>query len=198
MGLTIFAGNLGAVAANTPLAIVVEMFGWRNVFIGAGLVTLLIAWLAWHLIRNEPRELFAPAQKSTHEAVSWSSMVNNIMQVARGPHLWLALAVSFSAYGPLMAMAGIWGVPFLMQVYGLGRSVAATYVLMISAGIMFGSLAIGYVSDRIRSRKKPYLLFILGYVLVWVPLTYWNGGAPPVKALFVLYFLLGFLVFQCC
>jgi len=195
MGLTIFAGNLGAVAANTPLAVVIGLFGWRSAFIGLGLVTMVIAWMAWYFIRNEPDELFgtgAAVGRKTTQVQSWSSVLGGIKKVARDPHLWLALAVSFSVYGSLMAIAGVWGVPFLMQVYAMDRSVAATYMLMISTGIMFGSLVAGYISDRIRSRKKPYLFFVLAYAMVWMALTFWNGGAPPHQALFILYFLLGF------
>lgn len=195
LGLTVSIGNLGGVLAATPLAALVDFLGWRNAFVLVGLFSLLVAALAWQIVRNDPGDVFSDGGKVStpgpQQPVPWKSMARALASIVRDRHLWLALAGSFCIYGPFMALVGVWGIPYLMQVYGLGRTEAASMMIMASLGVMVGCFSLGLISDRMGSRKKPYIAFALGNVLVWAALTWWNGGMPPLKALFVLYFLAG-------
>ncbi len=195
LGLTVSVGNLGGVLAATPLAALVDMLGWRCAFVLIGVFSLLVAALAWQIVRNHPGELFAggpaPVGRAPAQAVSWKATFHALGRIVRDLHVWLALAGSFCIYGPFMALVGVWGVPYLMQVYGLGRTEAASVIIMASVGVMVGCFSLGVISDRLGSRKRPYIAFALGNVLVWASLSWWNHGMPPHQALFVLFFLLG-------
>jgi len=195
VGLSIFIGNLGAILAATPLAALIIAFGLRWTFVLVGLFSLVVALLSWFIVRDNPQELLAfkncYSKKNKRVTLSLSIINRNIYKIIRNRHLWFALASAFCIYGPFMALVGVWGVPYLMQVYGMGRSEAATFMVISSVGVMFGSFAIGFFSDRLRSRKKPYLAFAMGNAMVWAALVFWNGGAPPDNSLFIIFFLLG-------
>ncbi|MCL4440039.1 MAG: MFS transporter [Firmicutes bacterium] len=201
LGLTLAVGNLGGLLAATPLAALVNSIGYRLAFVVVGLCSVLVAASSWLIVRNHPGEAFSPGQNFSSGGepgnASWAEIYRNLLQIARSRHLWLALTASFSIYGPFMALAGVWGVPYLMQVYGLGRNEAASFNVVISAGLASGSAVMGILSDRLGSRKKPYLAYALGNVLVWALLVWWNHGKPPSGSLLVLYFLLGFFATSC-
>jgi sugar phosphate permease len=196
MGLTISTGCLGGILAATPLAAMVNLLGYRTSFVIIGLLSALVAALSWYIIRDEPREYLYPGQCPLRPAggrtMSLAAIAGNILVIIRDRHLWFALAIAFCIYGPFMALAGVWGVPYLMQVYGLGRSEAASFNIITSVGLVLGGFSVGFISDRLNSRKKPLIYFTAGNLLIWAVLIWWNCGMPPLGILLAVFFLLGF------
>jgi sugar phosphate permease len=90
-----------------------------------------------------------------------------------------------------MAFMGIWGVPYFMQVYGLSRVAAANYLLVMALGSMLGGPLIGVLSDKVRLRRAPFIWFTVLFLAVWLALTVWQGGKPPLWSLYPLCFLIG-------
>ena len=75
--------------------------------------------------------------------------------------------------GVLLAFGALWGVPYLMSAYDLGRTEAAGIASMVFLGNGVGSVLIGAWSDRIRRRKLPMFTGVslcvastLGYLLL--------------------------------
>jgi len=60
-GVTMFAGNLGAVVAGAPLAWAVTVTSWRVVFVAIAVLSALLALATWLRVRDSPQQLgFAP------------------------------------------------------------------------------------------------------------------------------------------
>ena len=190
-GMTVLMGNAGAVLAATPLAFLVDRFGWRFSFVVIGLLSLVVAMACRSFVRDLP-----PAVDQVRDdRPLGEKFMENIKQmglVLRNKDIWPPFFVVFGVYGTLIAFSGIWGVPYLMQVYGYSRTSAANLMLMIALGMIAGSPIIGLISDRIRRRKLPYILFVASFFMLWSLLVFWNGGRPPEAILYPLYFLLGF------
>lgn len=202
-GLTMLVGNIGAVLATNPLSWLTEGIGWRSSYAIIGCLSLAVAVLCWAVIRDKPcppRSHGAVGGKSCSklDVASTQDTVNggpwrDMLSVFGNRHVWFVLAAFFGVYGPLMAFSGMWGVPYMLQVYSVSPDTAASYMMLIAIGIMVGSPLVGYVSDRVRSRKVPYLTFMGGYVAIWLALVLWNGGRPPRYVLGVMLFGLGLL-----
>jgi sugar phosphate permease len=60
-GATILLGNAGSLLAAAPLAWVLTYVSWRTVFVAVGVFSLLLAVLAWWLVRNHPGEAGLPS-----------------------------------------------------------------------------------------------------------------------------------------
>jgi len=60
-GLLMFIGNMGGFLSAAPLAWVVGVTSWRNVFVAAGILSLALGALIWLLLRDNPRELGLPS-----------------------------------------------------------------------------------------------------------------------------------------
>ena len=71
-------------------------------------------------------------------------------------------------YGSFVPFFGLWGVPYLTQVYGLPR-VATSNVLMLTAvGFLISAPLSGWVSDRWLGLRRPPLLAATAlYAATW-------------------------------
>jgi sugar phosphate permease len=168
-GVTLLAGNLGAVAAGAPLAWAVGVLSWRSVFVGLGLASMAIGALTWILVRDRPEASgFQPiaarpaAQAQTH----WTRA---LAQVLANPATWPALCVNVGVGGSYLAFAGLWVVPYLHEVHGLSPAVAAEHASLLLLGVAIGSLVIGLVSDRLRNRRGVMVAYTFAYALSWLP-----------------------------
>jgi len=168
--VTMFAGNAGAVIAGAPLAWVVTQTSWRGVFIGLALLSLALCVATWLRVRDRPQDLGFPAVHAHAPtptiAVHWRQALR---QVLANPATWPGFFVNVGIGGSYLAFAGLWAVPFLVDVYGMSRVIAAEHASLLLLGVAFGSLAIGALSDRLGSRRGLMRACTLLYALSWLP-----------------------------
>jgi len=60
-GILLAVGNIGALSAAGPLAWLTGTLGWQPVFIMLGAITLLLAAVAWIIVRDRPIDMDLPA-----------------------------------------------------------------------------------------------------------------------------------------
>ena len=193
-GLTVMLGNLGGIASAGPLAGVLRTYSWRTVFVALGVLTLLLALLTALFVRNSPevlgfssmREMEGKASHAPRQQHWW----NDLRSVFRTAAAWPALWVDMGMVGSMLAFVGLWAIPFLRDVHGLGRSSAALYTSVALAGFAVGSILFGWISDRMGRRKPVIVAGTLAYTLVCLCLGYapWTPG--PVGL--IIFALLGF------
>ena len=119
------------------------------------------------------------------------SVIANLKTVIKNPYTWWPFLASVTIYGVYMSFLGLWGMPYLMQVYGMSRIAAANTILLVAMGTMIGGPLIGVLSDRIGLRRGPNLWTSVGFLMVWLLLTVWNAGKPPIWALNPICFAIG-------
>ena len=199
VGATVVAGSAGFLLAATPLAIMVEAFGWRAAFFVIAGYSLLMAVATWVAVRDRPQQMGLPSLSRMEETGGRQSCAKSggesisisLVTVLKNPYTWWPFWASFTIYGVYMSFLGLWGIPYLMQVYGMERVEAANYMLVMATGTMVGGALVGVLSDRLRLRRGPYVWFTTAFLASWLVLTLWNGGKPPVGALYPLCFAMG-------
>lgn len=196
-GLTGLAGNIGVALGTTPLALLVAGFGWRNSFLVISVATFFIALACWILVRNGPWEIKEEEEEEEQENIiqgdstTFHSLTDALKNVLKNRRTWPILASAFGIYGTFFAFSGTWSITYLMQTYGLTRTAAANYMLALTIGMIIGLPLVGLISDRIGQRRRPLLLLFLLYTSLWAAFYVWNGGKPPLEALYPLFFLMG-------
>ncbi len=199
-GLSSLVGSLGFAFAAVPLAVMVESAGWRASFYIMAIFTLLVTVYSWLVVRDVPGEYGWPSIAEIEAAEGMAQAPEPVVKcgiresfrtVTTNWCIWPPFIASAACYSVYMAFAGIWGVPYLMQIYGLPRVEAAGYMVVISVGYMAGGPVIGYLSDRLRSRRWPFFCAVSLLLVAWLALTVWNGGKPPLAALYPLCFVMG-------
>lgn len=148
-GCTLAMGMAGAVGGQAPLAAAVAAFGWRGTMWGAAVIAGLLAIVLWLLVRDGVR-------KPT-EIPAGHSLAAGLRRVLGNPQIYVIGLYSLVMAAPMLAFAGLWGVPYLMQVHGLSRPEAAftTSSMLVAWGV--GAPLTGWVSDRV-GRRRPALV----------------------------------------
>ncbi len=144
-GFTQAAGMAGAVFGQAPLAAFVAASGWRMTLVAVGLLGAALAIALWLLVRDRPH---APARPV--------AVMQGLRQVIANPQTWLNAGFGLSLTGPMLAFAGLWGVPWLMTVHGFERASAAGLLSLMFIGWGIGCPLIGLASDR-WARRKPLM-----------------------------------------
>lgn len=172
-GLTILIGNLGAVLAASPLVWALTYTSWRSVFVAIGAFSLLLGVLTWFVVRNHPgeagfpsmRELDGEAPHTPHRGHWYDGLLRVAKNRATWPGFWPNLGVG----GTLFTFAGLWAVPYLRDVHGMSRALAAGHTSLLLTGFAIGALCSGVLSDRIGRRRPVMVVGIVVYLLCWLP-----------------------------
>jgi MFS family permease len=139
------AGGLGALAATTPLAWAVPVFGWRGLFLVLAGLTVLAA-LA----------IFSTPEKPTSVAgVTLAGQLREMIGVLGSRAFWRYPPMTATGLGGFVALQGLWAVPWLIDVGGQTRETAAFHMLLTTLAMVAGFLATALFIGPLRRRGVP-------------------------------------------
>ncbi len=146
-GMILSLGMVGALLAATPMAGLVGWLGWRGTFALVGLFTGAAGVLVWATVQDRPDGCgTAPMAVGGR----WSGL----LRVAASPTFWCTAPLALVGYASVASLQGLWAGPYLMEEIGFDRIHAGNALLGLSAAGAVGSVAAGWLSDRVfRSRK---------------------------------------------
>ena len=150
-GCTAAMGMAGAILGQAPVAASVGAFGWRGTLGGVAVFAFVFAVLLLLVLRDDP------AGRGGAERLRLASVVQGLRRSLTNRQTWIFATLCGVQTAPQASFAALWGVPYLMQAYGIERTTAAgvTSVLLIGWGV--GSPLAGWLSDRV-GRRKPILI----------------------------------------
>ncbi len=190
-GLTAGMAGVGAIIATTPLALAVGAVGWRTTVFGLAGIGFLAAGSVFALSRQSPESAGLDPIENVPEqgSVTLSETGSHLRTLAGDLDQWLLSLAFFSAMGTILTVIGLWGVPYLVTVYGLDVTTASYYTLLGSVGMLVGGPGIGWISDRIGRRLLPMTVGfgLFAVVLTVIPVF----GSPPLFVVALLYFIVG-------
>ena len=157
-------GAVGALAAATPLAWATQTFGWRAVFHWGGVAVILSAASIYLWVRDAP------------PGVDWRGRheTGGLGRIFRSVAFWRIAFLDLAMVGTMLSVQGLWGGPFLFDVFGMSRVQVGNQLLLMSAGALLGYLAGGWLSRR---TSTPRLLVGAGLLFVVSQVLMVAGGA---------------------
>ncbi len=186
VGVSMLIGNLGSVLAGAPLSALAQATGWRGVFIGVGVVSLVLGALCWLIVRDRPEQAEGGAAAPRFDR---TVLIGSLLSVVRNRATWPAILVNTGTCGAFFTFAGLWATPYLMQVHGMPRAVAATHLSLWFGGFAVGCLALGALSDRLARRKPVIIVATHVYAAIWIFL--FSGQTLPLPVSYGLFALFG-------
>lgn len=192
-GLTLLLGNVGSILAAGPLALLLGQVSWRGVFVGIGVVSLLIAVVTGLFVRSRPEAAGLPSVRELEGLPAHPPRDRHWLLDLKGVvgtrAVWPSFFVMFGVTGSLFAFAGLWGVPLMRDLFGLDRTAASLYTTVSLAGFALGSFGMGWLSDHLGLRKPVIVGACAVSVLAWLALILLPWG--PGWSGLTLYALLG-------
>lgn len=192
-GLTLTVGALGGILATTPLAVAVSRLGWRGPIAGIGIAGILVTVAVFAVVRNTPSDAGLPQIDGVPPTPTQSvaDIKSTLASVLRAPATWLLGVFLFCGIGIDFTIFGLWGIPYLVQSYGVTVTQASIYVLVAGIGWLAGPVVFGVVSDRLETRMSLVLGAVLVISAIWATFAVFGTVALPVVG--VLFFLTRFM-----
>jgi sugar phosphate permease len=191
-GFMVAVGNLGNLIATAPLALAVAVIGWRNSFLAIGIVQILVTVLVFAMVRDRPPIPAAPATaipeaEKTGMLTAWGEIFGN-------RDFWLLGGIAFAWYGNYLALQGLWGGPYLMEVLHLSRAETGNTLMFTSLGFIVGSTVTDSIARRVfRSYKRTLLAGQLALALLMTGFLGWVELLPQ-PLLMAVFFAIGLAV----
>lgn len=203
-GIVIAVGNVGAIAASAPLAMMADALGWREVFLLLGAVTLVLAVLCLAFVADHPHKKGYPAIEEienrekgtpiTDVTDSKLPMIKGLIMVASGGRKFWTMAIAyFLVYGSIMVFQGTWANTYFKEIYGFGTT-AAWLITILGIGKILSSAAIGVMNGRgvIKSKRTAMLWGVLMYAATWGVLWVFAGSLENYWFWMAICFIFGF------
>ncbi len=205
-GILLLVGNVGGIAAATPMVLLMDSLGIQNTYIVLAIVTAVIAGLCWLIVRNHPSEKELPSieeivSEETGEPVGESTLTKMgtvealKMTFTSGRKFWALAIWFFFMYGTIMLWQASQAGSFYKNIYGFSSGSAGLMVTMVGIGMVFGCPLAGTISDKIlHSRRKVIIVGTLVYTIIWgvIWLTAGNDSMNNIAIQAAINFLFGF------
>jgi len=203
-GILLAVGNIGALSAAGPLALMSDVLGWQQVFLILGMITLVLAALVWMITRDRPSDMNLPsiqeieamelgelAEVKTTEKIPMGRALK--MTFGAGMKFWPLAIWFFFMYGSIMVYQGLWAGPFFHDILGWDRPTYGLVLTFIGMGMILGCPTAGYISDRIlKSRKKVLIIGTVVYTIIWAIIWVTTGHITSTETYMAINFAFGF------
>src|SRR5437868_5218785 len=138
-GIILSIGNIGMLLSASPLAFVVELWGWRAGFrisAGFGAVVAIAVFL------------LVPKQPAAHvDDSSPLSQMAEVLRIGLSRPLRGLIALSLVSLAASLVLRGLWGGPWLMEIKAFGRIEAGNMLGLFTLALIAGPVLMGML-DR--------------------------------------------------
>jgi sugar phosphate permease len=191
-GILMAMGGIGSMSSTAPLAWLSSFAGWRNSFLIVGAFTLLLSLLVWLVVRDSPEDTGqTPVIDREEGNKSDLTLREGLKTVLSSFRFWVLGIWFFFTLAIFFSFAGLWGGPWLMHVYNLGKKEAGSILSMLALGMIIGSPFLSFFSNRIFKSRKKIILGASTINLVITGTLAFFTGELSIPALYVLCFSMG-------
>src|SRR5262245_17622044 len=145
--LVLAFATVGILLSARPFGQLVEWIGWRHAYMIVAAVTALAA-LAVALLARGPRGDVTDRAA----AASWRSAFAGVGEALRIRALWPILPLNFAGYSSLITVRGLWGGPYLDDVFGFSLREIGNWLSAFTLAMVAGTLVYGWVQRAGRSK----------------------------------------------
>ncbi|WP_284336683.1 MFS transporter [Comamonas sp. NoAH] len=190
-GLSLGFGGLGLLFTGTPLAWVVESYGWRSAF---WLLSLLCA-LSWLLIFFKVHEPALPNTDSPPKE-TWGHAFIRMAELLTLPHTWGILVLGMSCYAAFLSLRGLWIAPLLMERHRFSLVHSGHVAFVVSLISLFTPAIFGRLDPGIYKRRQWLANLSLGMAALFVTLALWHQATANVLTIVLMAMLSGYGLLQ--
>ena len=156
-GWMIGIGSIGTLSATAPMEALLGPLGWRAIFIGLAVLSLVAATLIFFVV---------PERALPGHAEGWREQFRQVGLIFSRVDFWRLAAPLVISQATFQALQGLWFAPWLADVHGLERGAAANYLFASALAYMAASMGLGVVTDFWAKRGTSQLrLYQVGMIV---------------------------------
>ncbi|MFJ7724845.1 nitrate/nitrite transporter [Neobacillus sp. NPDC097160] len=192
LGFAGVAGSFGFLLATVPFSAWIANKGWRLPFFTTGIVLCLCGILLYYVLERKPKQLFQndSAAPSKQKKKREKTLVI-LRRIFSNRQAWATFLCHFGLVGTYVGFIGSWAVPYGMHVYGMTRSDASQLIMVGLFGAIIGAPLTSWISSRLDSIKRPYLIVHLFVFFSWITFLFFSGK-PPYFMLVIIFLIMGY------
>jgi MFS family permease len=118
-------------------------------------------------------------------------MTQGIRRVLTTAAFWPVALFFFFDCAVLFSLGGLWGGPWLMQVYGFDKAEAGRILSMLAVGMIVGSPLLSRLSDSVFRGRKPVIVLSAAVSLVLTSFPAFAVDSLTTPSLYLIFFGLG-------
>lgn len=189
-GIIVTMAMMGGLVAQTPMAILSNIVGWRNaVLMDAGLGVFILLAVVMFVQDYPPNSQAKIRAHKTH--LQHIGFWRSIRLVLLNSQNWFGGIYTALLNLPVFLLGALWGIHYLMQVHHITLMQASYATTLLFVGVILGSPFFGWVSDHIGRRVLPMIIGAIVSLFVMLLLMYVPNLS--LSAILFLFFLIGFV-----
>ncbi|HSD69745.1 MAG TPA: MFS transporter [Woeseiaceae bacterium] len=161
------------------IAAIVAGYGWRFGFITPGIVCIAVAAWAYSFLRDAPQTMGLPAANVWRGEATEPPVEQSTWQAQKAifgiAAIWVIAAASALMYVTRYAVNS-WGMLYLQEVRRMSDLDAAFFMSVNTVAGIAGSVAYGFVSDKLFDARRPPANLIFAVVEVLALLVIFYGS----------------------
>jgi predicted MFS family arabinose efflux permease len=166
-GVILSLGNTGMLLSSSPLALMVDQWGWRSGYwAGAGVAVAIAAMVLALVPSDTPQEC---------DRRSTISEIADILRMGVGGNLRGIIILSFVSLAAQIVLRGLWVGPWLMDVKGISRIEAGNILALFTVAIVLAPMLSGFIDSKL---NNPRYLLLAVHLVAALLLLIMALGAP--------------------
>jgi predicted MFS family arabinose efflux permease len=141
VSITFSFGLIGAVYGGKPVNDFIDSFGWVDAMIGVGISGIMICLVFLLFVRS------ADGYKDKAE----EKVVDKLLEVCTNKNIILVACGNLLLVGALEGFADVWGVSYLVKIYGYTKSDASMLTSFVFVGMIFGAPLLALFAERLEA-----------------------------------------------
>ncbi len=189
-GVALGVGGIGLLLTGTPLAWLVQRWGWRSGFALLAVLSVLAWLLIWRRV-HEP-----VTADATSERERWGTAVRRFGALFLLPHTLGILLLSMVAYASFLSLRGLWIAPMLIDRYGFTLVQSGNMALVMSLISLFTPALFGRFDPGAARRRAWIVNFSLGIAALYLGVGLAHHAALNIALVLGISVLSGYAVLQ--
>ncbi|MBI2374617.1 MAG: MFS transporter [Deltaproteobacteria bacterium] len=172
--------------------------GWEAGFIAPGILCVLVAAVGFQVLKDRPQVYGLPSVKewkgenpeTPPQMFTAREIKEAQLLVLKTPTIWICGVASALMYVTRYGLNN-WGVLYLQEAHGYTIVEASGIVGVNTVAGFFGSVAYGFMSDKLFSARRPPVTLIFGFIEVLALVVIFFGPKSTI-VLTIAFFVYGF------
>jgi len=148
-------GTSGALSATVPVAMLLPLIGWRNIFFGVAGALLLAAWVLFSRLRDVEQAMSAAHTKPVSSTTAADPAANTSASDEPGyaaifsdPYFRRMALLGAVHQGGFMALQSLWAGPWMMTVLGMSIEQTSHVLFLFNLSLLIAFLGLSWWAPR--------------------------------------------------